>query len=139
MNYRCVVRYCVFSCNSTGVRSVNILVWPPLFFYKQLNLVVNKQFQWNIKIVFVFRSFKNWWSKIGPTYLKVTKYKSKLSIQISNTSWSPFFIIFNEKNIRRIPPIFDIEKWLWKSDIGLFSTFNSKTTERPKTFLWLFL
>ena len=31
-------------------------------------------------------------------------------------------IFFNEKKIRKIPIIFDIENWLWKSNFGLFDS-----------------
>ena len=46
---------------------------------------------------------------------------SKVALHFSYTS------IFNEKKMRRIRAIFDIEKWLWKSKLCSF---------RPKIFLW---
>ena len=47
-----------------------------------------------------------------------------------------FFCILQWKKIRKIPSIFDIEKWLWKSDLCCFRP--SKMTERAKNFLWCF-
>ena len=56
----------------------------------------------------------------------------------NNKSCSPFFIFFDEKNERDLDNFWH-RKITLKVRIVLFSTFNSKTIERPKTFLWPFL
>ena len=56
------------------------------------------------------------------------------------------FVFFNENKIRKIPRIFDIENWLWKSNFGLLITpigkikwFHLTTVNfYPKTFLILY-
>ena len=55
---------------------------------------------------------------------------------------APKMIAFNEKN-RKIGIIFDIENWLWKSEIGIFQSINLERTyarwsyvELPKSF-WI--
>ena len=49
-----------------------------------------------------------------------------------------FFVFFNEKKIEKDSVDFWHRKMTLKVRIVLFSTFNSKTTERPKIFLWPF-
>ena len=42
-----------------------------------------------------------------------------------------------KKKIRKIRTIFDIENWLWKSEIGIFRTFNlEQTLIYPIFFFW---
>ena len=48
-----------------------------------------------------------------------------------------FFIFLNEKNEKDSVDFWH-RKMTLKVRILLFSTFNSKTTQRPKIFLWLF-
>ena len=43
---------------------------------------------------------------------------------VNNKKYAPKFIFFNEKKIRKIPMIFDIENWLWKSNFGTFWHFT---------------
>ena len=46
-------------------------------------------------------------------------------------------IFFNEKKIRKIRIIFDIENWLWKSEIRIFQSPPAKRTLIcQKKFLW---
>ena len=33
---------------------------------------------------------------------------------------APKLVLFNEKKLRKIPMIFDVENWLWKSNFGTF-------------------
>ena len=85
-----------------------------------------------IKIFLAFRSFSNWRSKIGP--FLVTRYIKSQSYQnmsLSNKSWSPFF---NEIKIWRISPIFDIEKWLWRSELCRFWPWILKWPKGQKYF-----
>ena len=44
----------------------------------------------------------------------------KLSKNVFYKRCVPKLIFFNEKKIRKIRMIFDIENWLWKSDLGTF-------------------
>ena len=44
----------------------------------------------------------------------------KLSKNVFYKKCGPKLIFFFEKKIRKIWMIFDIEKWLWKSDLGTF-------------------
>jgi hypothetical protein len=56
---------------------------------------------------------------------------------VSNYSWSPFNLAsIKQYIITRIPPIFEIEKLLWKSELCCFSTFNFKTIKKTKNNLW---
>ena len=45
------------------------------------------------------------------------KFGPFLSKYVNNKSWSPILVFFNEKKIRKIRLIFDIEKWLWKPEL----------------------
>ena len=54
--------------------------------------------------------------------LKLWKY-------VNIKSWAPFFIFFNEKQIGKIPSIFDIEKWLWKSESPYIWPSKAKQTK----------
>ena len=49
-----------------------------------------------------------------------------------------FFIFFNEKKVQKDSTNFRHRKMTLDVRIVLFSTFSSKTTERPKILLWLF-
>ena len=46
--------------------------------------------------------------------------KLKLSKNAFYKKLTPKLIFFNEKKIKKIPPIFDIENWLWKYDFDTF-------------------
>ena len=63
-----------------------------------------------------------------------------LSKNVNNKKCAPNLIFFNEKKMRKIQIIFDIENWLWKSNFGQnFGTFDtSPLTQFSKfnNFLW---
>ena len=44
----------------------------------------------------------------------------KFSKNFNNKKHAPKLVFFNEKKLRNIQIIFDIENWLWKSAIGIF-------------------
>ena len=48
--------------------------------------------------------------------------KLMLSKHVNNKKCVPKFVFINEKKIWKIPMIFDIENWLWKSSFGTFLT-----------------
>ena len=43
-----------------------------------------------------------------------------LSENFDNKKCAPKLVFFNEKKLRKIQMIFDIENWLWKSNFGTF-------------------
>ena len=46
-----------------------------------------------------------------------------LSRNVYNKKWAPKLVFFNEnkwEKLRKIPMIFDLENWLWKSNFGTF-------------------
>ena len=47
---------------------------------------------------------------------------------MSIKKYAPKIIFFNEKKIRKIGIIFDIENWLWKSEIRNLQSDNSDWT-----------
>ena len=64
--------------------------------------------------------FENWFngelSKIGHYFRKPSDFKIDV---IKKCQWQKFaskLMIFNEKKMRKIPLIFDVENWLWNSD-----------------------
>ena len=48
----------------------------------------------------------------------------KFSKNVNNKKHTPKLIFFKEKNFRKIRIIFDIENWLWKSEIGIFGSLD---------------
>ena len=58
--------------------------------------------------------------KLGTILENKVVQKLKFSKNDNNKKPSSKLIFFNEKKIRKIRMIFDIENWLWKSDLGTF-------------------
>ena len=50
--------------------------------------------------------------------------KLKFSKNVNNKKCAPKLIFFNEKKLRKIQIIFDIENWLWKSEIVNFRSLD---------------
>jgi hypothetical protein len=64
--------------------------------------------------------------------------KLMLSKKVNNKKCAPRFIFFNEKKIRKIKMIFDVENWLWISKIlALFDTSPLHQFAKFNDFLWL--
>ena len=53
-----------------------------------------------------------------------------LSKNVNNKKCAPTLIFFNEKKLRKIQIIFDIENWLWKSEISTFGQLISEFGKR---------
>ena len=49
-----------------------------------------------------------------------------LSKNVNNKKCPPKMILFHEKKIRKFRIIFDVENWLWKSEIGTFGQLISE-------------
>ena len=58
--------------------------------------------------------------KLGTILENKVVQKLKFSKNDNNKKPSSKLIFFNEKKFRKIRMIFDIENWLWKSDLGTF-------------------
>ena len=58
--------------------------------------------------------------KLGTILENKVVQKLKFSKNDNNKKPSSKLIFFNEKKIRKIRMIFDIDNWLWKSDLGTF-------------------
>ena len=61
--------------------------------------------------------------------------KLKFSKNVNNKKCAPKLIFFNEKKLRKIRIIFDIENCLWKSEIG---NFRSPDLERVLIYQKIF-
>ena len=48
----------------------------------------------------------------------------KFSKNVNNKRHAPRLIFFNEKKLRKIRIIFDLENWLWKSEIVIFRSLD---------------
>ena len=60
----------------------------------------------------------------------------KFSKNVNNKKHAPKLIFFNEKKLRKIRIIFDLENWLWKSEIGTFQSVDLELTlAYQKTFI----
>ena len=108
------------------------LVCPMLFCCKHLILVVNKAkelWKWSWKYFWPFGCFRIEGQKLGPLLGIQLHWKSKLSKYDDNKSSSPFLYSKVKKKLRRIWSIFDIEKWLWKSE---FCCFRPSILKWPK-------
>ena len=58
--------------------------------------------------------------KLGTILENKVVQKFKFSKNDNNKKPFSELLFFNEKKIRKIRMIFDIENWLWKSDLGTF-------------------
>ena len=59
----------------------------------------------------------------------------KFSKNVNNKKHAPKLIFFNEKKkLRKIRIIFDIENWLWKSEIGNFRSLDLEQCWSTKIF-----
>jgi hypothetical protein len=62
-------------------------------------------------------------------------WELKFSKNVNNKKHAPKMIFFNEKKYGKIRIIFDIENWLWKSEIGTFRSLDlERTLIYQKTF-----
>ena len=64
-----------------------------------------------------------------------------LSKHADNKKCAPRLMFFSEKRLRKMPMIFDIENWFWKSKLGTFWHLRSLLTQFSKFihFLWVCL
>ena len=91
----------------------------------------------------IFFSLKN--INLGTHFLLLTflenkvLWKLKLSKNVNNKKCAPKLIFLNEKKLRKIRIIFDVENWRWKSEFLQFLTTFTQLSARPKNFLmeWL--
>jgi hypothetical protein len=57
---------------------------------------------------------------MGVILVNKVLWKLNFSKNVNNKKWAPKIIFFNEKMFYKVWIIFDIENWLWKSEISTF-------------------
>ena len=100
------------------------LVWPQWWSFadvSQQGVDFSKKIS-KIKIFFWFDFHRcsHGPSKIRRHFRNKSRSILKLSKNVFYKKCGPRLIFFNENFFRKIWPFFDIEKWLWKSDLGTF-------------------
>ena len=58
-------------------------------------------------------------------------------ILVTNKKCAPKLVFFNEKKMRKILMIFDIENWLWNSNFGTFWHSPLVQFSKFNNFIWL--
>ena len=114
----------VQTCGNVITLCIATLVWPQWWSFADVSQQ-GVDFSKKISKVRVFFWFDFHRCSHGPSKIRRhfrNKSRSilKLSKNVFYKKCGPKLIFFNEKKIREIWTFFDIENWLWKSDLGTF-------------------
>ena len=115
---------CLYDFGKFNINHINDLVWPQWWSFadvSQQGVDFSKKIS-KIKIIFWFDFHRcsHGPSKIRRHFRNKSRSILKLSKNVFYKKCGPRLIFFNEIFFRKIWPFFDIEKWLWKSDLGTF-------------------
>ena len=121
---------------------VGTLVWPQWWSFADVSQqwIDFSKIMSKIKIFFWFDLHKcsHGRSKIRRHFRNKSRSILKLSKNVFYKKCGPKLILFNDFFFRKNSDNFWCRKMTLKVRIMLFSTFDSKTTERPKLFSWTF-
>ena len=71
---------------------------------------------------------------LRPNFRNKFSLELNISKNVFNKSWCPQLIFLMKKKFRKIQTIFDVEKWLWKSEICNFVTLSPLSEKVQKNF-----